>query len=589
MLAAAPGQTELDLLAGSLRPEGRAELERNAGPIDRQPLYQVEAELDPARLRVRGKLRIVVTNREPEPLRDLVLRIYPAAGRRAGTSMRVEDVRLDGRKAAATTRGSVVEIALPAPLGEGARAAVTLAFHGKLRRLGRGEDDLLASALPGLGKPMGAVADGHGTFAVSAHGAALVDWYPQLASRSARSWDRSEPGRFGDPGRAEPASAVVALTVPKGWRVAGAGTALGQRRLPDGREIATFAAAGVRGPLGVAASPYYVEAKRAEGAVQLRASSLHGEAGARALLDCGAEALRELERRFGPYPWKDLALGEAALSGGAGGVEMPGLALVARSLGGAGLGQLLDPPLFKFTCWHEVAHQWWQAVVGSDPRAAPWVDEALAQYSATLVAEAAAPEAPSRQAGRDALARHVALNYQGMRAMGTADGKVARPVEAFPSLLSYAGLVYGKAPLFFDRVRELLGDAKFDAAVRAYRGAWAFREAGPASFLQAAGQTSPEHAQKLAALERRWLYESHGDEDIGPLDPSAILGGSGLAAMPRLMTILRGLGRQPGTQPDGQDMQELIGNTEKLMSQIRQMMDQLGVDQGPADDSPPEE
>src|SRR5204862_6170929 len=136
-------------------------------------------------------------------------------------------------------------------------------------------------------------------------------------------------------------------------------------------------------------------------------------------------------------------------------------------------------------CWHEVAHQWWQGVVGSDPLQAPWVDEALAQESAALVAEAAASP-PSKQAGQDALARHVAANFQAMRLLRAPDGVVARPTRDFASELQYAGLVYGKAPLFFARVRELFGDESFDAALRAYRSAHAFREAGPRAFLEAA-------------------------------------------------------------------------------------------------------
>jgi hypothetical protein len=90
--------------------------------------------------------------------------------------------------------------------------------------------------------------------AAVAPGAVLVDWYPQLAARAHGRWDREEVGSVGDVGHADPGAAVVALTVPKGWRVAGArvgvGSARGERREGDGH----------------------------------LASSLHGEAGARELL-----------------------------------------------------------------------------------------------------------------------------------------------------------------------------------------------------------------------------------------------------------------------------------------------------------------
>src|SRR5260370_37309053 len=75
--------------------------------------------------------------------------------------------------------------------------------------------------------------------------------------------------------------------------------------------------------------------------------------------------------------------------------------------------------MFDFTCSHEVAHQWWQGLVGSDPRRAPWVDEALAQYSAVLVTE----DAKGKAAADQAMSTFVALNYHGMRMAAFPTGK----------------------------------------------------------------------------------------------------------------------------------------------------------------------
>ncbi len=575
--APAPSRDELELLARSLRPEGLAELERNAGALATQPLYEVEASLDAVALSVEGRLRLLLQNREAAPLQELVLRLWPQGSRKGRTSLRASEVRIDGVTASARAHGSVLQVRLRRPLLPGARLALSLRFKGRLLSQRDGDDDLLAAALPVISGLAGGASsqrpgsDGYGTFAAGPHGAVLVDWYPQLAVRSGGRWDQREPGELGDVGRAEPASAVVSLTVPRGFKVAAAGVPLGQRALADGRQTATFAAAGLRGPLGAVASPYYEDADEDAGPVHLRASSMHGAAGARALLLCGRQALLELQRRFGPYPWTNLALAEAALTGGAGGVEQPGLVLVARALSGEGtLGDILQPSMFQFTCWHEVAHQWWQGVVGSDPREAAWIDEALAQHSATLVAEAAGRGGPSPSAGQDALTRHVAAGYQMMRMLDVPDGAVARPTRSFTSPLSYSGLVYGKAPHFFARVRALLGDAVFDEAVRSYRAAWAFREAGPSAFLDAAKATSPAHAEELAALDRRWLHESHGDVDLGPLDMAALLGANTSALMP----LLQGLGQgSAGHLPDENELMQLMETMKKTMPELEKMLE----------------
>lgn len=579
---------ELGLLAGSLKAEGRGELERQVGAIPSLPIAEVEAELDPAAARVDGRLRLLFQNREAAPLAELVFRLYPAAGR-AGTALGVEDVRVDGLRARSRVSGTVLEVALPRPLPPGARTAVALAFHGRLQRLRDGEDDLAVAAMAALGQGGGRARGGpssYGTFAAGPRSAALVDWYPQLASRAGGRWDRAEPGPFGDAARAEVGSALVTLTVPRGWRVAGAGAALGQH-VEGTRERATFALAGLRGGLGLAVLREGAEARGQAAGVAIRATALNGPEAARALVSCAGLALEELSRRFGPYPWSHLALAEVPLTGGAGGVELPGLSLVARALGG-GAGSQAPEGMFDFTCHHEVAHQWWQALVGSDPAEAPWVDEALAQFSAALVAEGSAGTR-GRAAGDRALARFVSLNYQGMRLLGVPDGPVARPTRAFRSPLAYAGLVYGKAPWLFVRVRDLLGDEKLDEALRTYRRRYAFREAGPRDFLQAARAADPARVRQLEALERRWLHEAHGDEDLPPLDPGELLGlGAGGAGDMLSQLLQGGRGGRRGVAPglrgpsglgaaDERALRDSLRQLERLMPGLRRMLEEAGA------------
>ena len=556
LFAVATAPEELDLLAGSLRPEGRAEVEANLGPLSQLPVYEVEAQLDPASARVTGTLRLTVKNRESAPWRELVLRLYPQAGK--GTSLRASDVLVDGAPVRARAHGSVLQV--PVVLAPGATAVVRLSFHGRLRRLRDGDDDplgaaagLLAQLSPGAGPLSGnanALDAGYGTFAVGPRGAALVDWYPQLAARSHGAWDVREPGPLGDVGHADPAAAVVAITVPRGWRVAGAGSALGQHASSAGHETATFAAAALRGPLGLAASPEYAQAEEDSGAVHLRASSLHGDRGARDLLACARTALQAFEPRFGPYPWKTLAIAEVSLTGGAGGVEMPGLALVAQALApGSSQDGLVPAGMFEFTCFHEVAHQWWQGIVGSDPRREPWVDEALAQYSAVLAVEASkGGGAAGSAAGDEAEATFIALNYTGMRMAKVADAAAARPADQYHSPIAYAGLVYGKAPLFYRAARHLMGDERFIASLRDYRRRWAFREASGESWLAAAQAADPGNAAELARLERHWLHECHGDDDIPAPDALSLLqslGGSAVPGFGQLLQLLQRTGGAP--------------------------------------------
>src|SRR5207248_3238311 len=110
-----------------------------------------------------------------------------------------------------------------------------------------------------------------------------------------------------------------------------------------------------------------------------------------AALDFAAAALRVFEARFGPYPYRYLDVVEAPIVGGAGGVEFSGLVTVASmfyrppSADTSVIGKLMagmggaQGSILEFTVAHEVAHQYWHGLVGSDSRQEPYLDESLAQ------------------------------------------------------------------------------------------------------------------------------------------------------------------------------------------------------------------
>jgi hypothetical protein len=78
-------------------------------------------------------------------------------------------------------------------------------------------------------------------------------------------------------------------------------------------------------------------------------------------------ALEDLSRRYGPYPWSTLHM--AIVPGlGSAGIEYPTMILQGV--------ESLD-----FATTHEVAHQWFYSLVGSNPARHPWMDEGVTMYS----------------------------------------------------------------------------------------------------------------------------------------------------------------------------------------------------------------
>jgi hypothetical protein len=321
------------------------------------------------------------------------------------------------------------------------------------------------------------------------------------------------------------------------------------------------------------------------------------------VLGAASSALEVFESRFGAYPYTELDVVEAPLVGGAGGVEFSALVTVASMFyqpGGAGaLGQLLgaagggagaadtQDAMLEFVTAHEVAHQWWHGIVGSDSRAHPWVDESLAQYSAMLWVEARYGAARAQEEGE----RQVAMNYRAMRMMGVADGAVDRPASAFTRPIAYAGLVYGKGPFLYRELRTALGDTAFFAGLRAYVERWRYRVApgrGPIDALATGRQAS-----RVRALARRWLDETHGDDDLGGGDTSSMLGSmlppelrDQLAQDPNSQRMLEQMMRQM-LQGGGSDLGQLLGGagtgsgSEADLGDVGSVLGDLPVDSTP--------
>jgi aminopeptidase N len=208
-----------------------------------------------------------------------------------------------------------------------------------------------------------------------------------------------------------------------------------------------------------------------------------------------------------------------------------------------GLAALLPTgSMREFVTAHEVAHQWWHVLVGSDSRVSPFADESLTQYSAMLYFEDRYGKDRAHQEGE----MNAKMTYQMMRLLGRADGRVDGPVSSF-SPLSYAGLVYGKGPYFYDAVRKRIGDAAFFQALRTYVARHQFRLAPSTALVELLASGSRQ--QEVRALATRWLREAHGDQDLGSLalpGMAGLLGAQGKA--PDISQLMEQIMKQLGSE-----------------------------------------
>lgn len=148
-----------------------------------------------------------------------------------------------------------------------------------------------------------------------------------------------------------------------------------------------------------------------------------------------SKALEMFGRWWGSYPYPSFTLVEVPLEQ-LHGMEYGGLILLSSI-------NEYDP----FIIVHEVAHQWWQGMVGNNQETEAWIDEGLANYSALLFFEdTLGPEAYN--------ARVKSMETQ---AEGGNFGKLRSSLLDFSNKKEYRNNAYIRGALLWHKVRQREG------------------------------------------------------------------------------------------------------------------------------------
>jgi hypothetical protein len=198
---------------------------------------------------------------------------------------------------------------------------------------------------------------------------------------------------------------------------------------------------------------------------------------------------------------------EQAAENGAGANANPATEMLGGLLGGQ--KAILDS-LLEQTIAHETAHQWWAMAVGSDAQRAPWVDESLTNYSTVVYFG----DRYGKEKAAQMMELHLKGTYSTGRMMGGADAPVNLSTAAYQNNVQYGAVVYGKGALYYEALRNLVGDKDFFAALRAYFQKYNGKIAPARGLLEMMKAQAPDKANAIETLFRRWIEETHGDEDI---------------------------------------------------------------------------
>jgi aminopeptidase N len=515
--------------------------------------YRIEIDLDYHKASFTGRETLRFTNTTREELDYINFYLYPNFGLSDDDkpSLAVQKVTAGGRELyfGARSHNALLRVDLPQKLQPGRSIELTLDFSARVPRVQREETSLLAHFLQEIGDALSderQPKDARDIFFAGEEAMLLGHFFPTIAPHEQQTVEQNLAVSVSSLINGEIADYEVTVRTDERLTVVASAECVESRTQQsdgaDKRRSQTFRGEKLRG-FAVAVVERMKSAERKTGAT--RAVSYFRESderiGKRAL-DFAVNAIDVYEKSFGPSPYSLLQVVEMPLAAGYSNVQFPGMVVVAQAYyidfdapEAARLPGVLREQSdivkssFEFTIAYGVAKQWWGEAVGGDSERAPYLDEALANFSAAYYHEAVY----GKKLGDLIIDQQLRGAYQAYRMLGGVDVEAEKPVKEFRNSLQYTAIVQAKGGLLFVAMRKELGDERFFDALRQYYSKNSFRVATPETMRNSfiAASENPRAAQ---AIFQRWLKEKRGDEDIGAPDMTLI---------PPRVSKIRALGR----------------------------------------------
>jgi hypothetical protein len=422
-----------------MKPEFASQIDQ----LELAPRYAISVTYNAEDHTLSGEASVVVYNTGIDPWRYLVFRLYPAL-KQYGGAITVHGVGVNGRSApfAYDIGNTALRVNLSRPLEKDQRADVRLIWTVTIPRW---TDSSAVYALFGTSQQMTSLPLFYPSLAVYIPG-------PQIG---AGRWWLDTGGVRGDAAFNLTSLFVVTATLPADQIPVTSGTLISSTLVGAGQARHVWATGPAREFL-LQMSPILQSAATETYGTRVTSYWLPGqEAAGRAALTYAIAALRIYSDRFGPYPYRDFRVAPGPLTYR--GMEYP-------------QAVLLGPELYtrfrenlEILVAHEVAHQWWYLEVHNDPVNEPWLDEALAEYSVKIYMEELHGLNDAVGLVRERWQTPLTL----LRQRG-GDQLVNQTVASFDDGNQYEAIVYGKGALFYDALRDTLGDRHFFRFLHTY-------------------------------------------------------------------------------------------------------------------------
>jgi len=369
------------------------------------------------------------------------------------------NIYADGETAAFNLKGTVLEIDLPEALPPGESAELRLELEAKI---------------PVMNNRTGS--DGSGMW--------FGNFIPMLAVCDAEGWHTDPYYPAGDPFFARTSNFYVSITAPAEYTVAGPGVPVVTDN--DGKRTTDFTLKLARDFAFSICSHYSVSTITSPLNVEISLYTFSTSARAGEILALASRSLGYYNGLAGAYPYSQLAIVETKLFE-KGALEYPGVIFIDSDyLASSGDFASLT---------HEIGHQWFYNIIGSNQIENAWMDEGLNSFIQKGFALDSVGLDGKMEDEYDSLMHIISQIKPNTLNSGLGE---------FKSWSDYYNIHYIRGELMFYSLYKKIGKAKFNAFLTEYSQRYSYRIAAPDDLIQTAADVS---GMNLSAFFSAWIND----------------------------------------------------------------------------------
>ena len=197
----------------------------------------------------------------------------------------------------------------------------------------------------------------------------------------------------------------------------------------------------------------------------------------------------------GDYQYHHVSAIDGTIAAG-GGMEYPMITVIGNESDDASLERVI---------MHEVGHNWFYGILGSNERDHAWMDEGMNTFNEVRYWLTKYPNTPIKNKGYQVLCRSKKLdyhdendiNYRTLASLGL-DQPLNLRADQYTST-NYGAIVYGKTGLIMTYLHKYLGDSLYDKCAQTYFNEWKFKHPQP--------EDLKEVYERVSGKNLGWIFD----------------------------------------------------------------------------------